>query len=58
MRQGILQGVIQMLLHQISGFGKIACTVGMINLRVHLVDLFLGFGFCFIKVGKNGELAA
>lgn len=58
MLQRILQRILQMCFHQITGNLIIAGTVGVVDAVMHLIDPVLGCALCFVKIGKNGELAA
>ena len=57
MLQRILQRILQMCFHQVTGSLIIAGTVGVVDAVMHLIDPVLGCALCF-KGGKNGELAA
>lgn len=58
MLQRILQRILQMCFHQVTGSLIIAGTVGVVDAVMHLIDPVLGCALCFVKIGKNGELAA
>ena len=47
-----------MCFHQITGGLIIAGTVCVVDAVMHLIDPVLGCALCFVKIGKNGELAA
>ena len=58
MLQRILQRILQMRLHQVSGGLIIAGAVGVVDVVVHLIDPVLGSTLGFVEIGKDGELAA
>ena len=58
MLQRILQRILQVCFHQVTGSLIIAGTVGVVDTVVHLVDSVLGSTLGFVKIGKNSQLAA
>ena len=46
--QRILQGILQMLFHQITGFGNFSILICFKDLLMHLPDIMLRFRLRFI----------